>query len=72
PRHQWFASDPADHRWHDGSQRLHSKLVALGIPHTALLEARGGGHSPDFYNRVAPEAVQFIVAALDAEARRIA
>ena len=72
PRHQWFASDPADHRWHDGAQRLHSKLVALGIPHTALLEARGGGHSPEFYNRVAPEAVQFIVTALDAEARRIA
>lgn len=72
PRHQWFASDPADHRWHDGAQRLHSKLVALGIPHTALLEARGGGHSPEFYNQVAPQAVQFIVTALDAEARRIA
>ena len=31
PRHQWFASDPADRHWHDGATRLHSKLAALEI-----------------------------------------
>ena len=40
--------------------------------HTALPEALGGGHSPEFYNQVVVEAVRFIVAALDAEPRRIA
>ena len=71
PRHQCFASDPADIHWHDGAERLHSKLVALGIPHTALLEPRGGGHSPVFYDAVAHEIVQFVLTALDAESRHV-
>ena len=72
PRHQWFASDPDDTLWHDGAQRLHSKLVALGIPHTAILDVCGGGHSPAFYDRIAPDAVRFILQALEAEGRRVA
>lgn len=72
PRHQWFASDPADHQWHDGAARLHGKLAALGIPHVALLDRRGGGHGPAYYDAVAPEAIGFVTTALDAEARRIA
>jgi S-formylglutathione hydrolase FrmB len=79
PRHQCFASDPADEHWHDGAARLREKLAALGIPHTALLDRRvdeataaaGGAHGPAFYDAVAPEIVRFIVDALDAEARRI-
>ena len=70
PRYQWFASDPADWHWHDGAARLHSKLVALGIPHEWLLESRG---SPETFNdEVAPEAIRFVVAALDKESRRLA
>lgn len=65
PRQQFFASDPADRRWHDGAVRLHGKLVALGIPHTALLEPRTDAD-------VAAEAMRFVVDALDREARRIA
>jgi len=80
PRHQCFASDPADEHWHDGAVRLHEKLAALGIPHTAWLEsrvdadtaARGGAHGPPFYDAVAADVVRFLVAALDAEARRVA
>ena len=72
PRHQFFASDPDDVHWHDGAVRLHSKLVALGIPHVALLEPRGGGHTVDYYDRVAPDLVRFVLDALDAESRRIA
>jgi S-formylglutathione hydrolase FrmB len=71
PRHQCFASDPDDLHWHDGAVRLHGKLVALGIPHLALLEPRGGGHSIDYYDRVAPNVMRFILDALDKESRRV-
>jgi len=71
PRNQFFASDPADWQWHDGAVRLHSKLVALGIPHTALLEPRDGGHSALYDDGVAPEVIRFVVDALDRESRRI-
>jgi len=70
PRHQWFASDPADVHWHDGAVRLHSKLAALGIPHEWVLESRG--RPEEFIDRVAGEAVAYVVAALDKESRRIA
>ncbi|MFM7206060.1 MAG: alpha/beta hydrolase-fold protein [Planctomycetaceae bacterium] len=72
PRHQFFASDPADGHWHDGAARLHGKLVALGIPHVAVLESRGGGHSVEYYDRVAPDAMRFVLDALDQESRRLA
>ncbi|MEI6037516.1 MAG: alpha/beta hydrolase-fold protein [Planctomycetota bacterium] len=72
PRHQWFASDPTDSQWHDGSVRLHSKLNALGIPHIAILESRGDGHGMEFYNRMAPEAIRFVIESFDKESRRIA
>lgn len=66
PRHQFFSSTPTDTAWHDGAARLHSKLVALGIPHTARLEVRPG----DVVAATA-EALSFILAALDQEARRL-
>ena len=72
PRHQWFASDPADAQWHDGSVRLHSKLNALGIPHIAILESSSGDHGIDFCNRMAPEAIRFVIEAFEKESRRIA
>jgi S-formylglutathione hydrolase FrmB len=71
PRHQFFASDPADLHWHDGAARLHSKLVALGIPHTAVLEPRDGGGSIAYDDAVAADAMRFLLAALDQEARRL-
>jgi S-formylglutathione hydrolase FrmB len=71
PRHQWFASDPDDVHWHDGAARLHSKLVALGIPHVAILEPRGG-HGVEYEDHLAPDLMRFVLDALDAESRRIA
>jgi S-formylglutathione hydrolase FrmB len=71
PRHQCFASDPSDIHWHDGADRLHGKLQALGIPHVALLEPRGGGHSPAYYDAVAPAIMRFVLDALDAESRHV-
>jgi len=79
PRHQWFASDPSDPHWHDGAARLQSKLRALGIPHTALIESRVAvsGETPgdqrrEHETRVAPDAIRFITDALDQESRRLA
>jgi S-formylglutathione hydrolase FrmB len=72
PRHQLFACDPADEHWYDGSVRLQSKLVALGIPHVALLELRGGGHGQASEDEVAGDAIRFILERLDQESRRIA
>jgi len=71
PRQQWFASSPADHHWHDGAQRLHSKLVALGIPHEALLEGLPGEDAAAFEERIAAAAIAFLIAALDKESRRL-
>jgi S-formylglutathione hydrolase FrmB len=75
PRQQFFASDPADLHWHDGAARLHSKLTALGIPHTARLEPRvaagADAHGPAYYELAAADALRFITDALDAEARHI-
>jgi len=79
PRHHWFASDPSDLDWHDGAARLQSKLRALGIPHAALLDSRGavtgqtpGDHRREYENRVAPDAIRFLIDALDQESRRLA
>ena len=78
PRHQWFASDPADGDWHDGAARLESKLRALGIPHSALLASRaapndgGNRHRMALADAVATELVHFVVAAIDEESRRLA
>lgn len=72
PRHQFFACDPDDAHWYDGSVRLQSKLVALGIPHVAMLESRGGGHDPVYYDRIASDVMNFVLERLDQESRRIA
>ena len=71
PRHQWFASSPDDLDWHDGVSRLHGKLVALGIPHEAVLEAAPGESQAAFEHRMAAAALAFARAALDKESRRI-
>ena len=71
PRHQWFASHPDDPHWHDGALRLHSKLMALGIPHEAVLEAAPGEDRAAFERRMVGAAMEFVVATLDKESRRI-
>jgi S-formylglutathione hydrolase len=71
PPHLFFCVDPDDERWQRGNDRLHEKLSALGIPHTADLSTRGGGHSWDYFNRMAGPAVRFLVAGLEQESRRL-
>jgi S-formylglutathione hydrolase FrmB len=71
PRHTWFCCCPSDARWHASAERLHMKLAALGIPHEWELETEGGGHSFDFYTKMAPLAVEFIANRLDRERLRV-
>lgn len=64
PRHQWFCCDPEDSDWFDGCARLGMKLSSSGILHERDLETSAGGHSWDYFNHVAPQAVEHIAAAL--------
>lgn len=70
PRHIWFASDPED-LWHRGNDRLHEKLRAVGVPHTADLETSRGGHCWGYFNSMAKPMMEFIAAALAKESRRL-
>jgi S-formylglutathione hydrolase FrmB len=71
PRHQFFCCDPEDFRWWNSADRLRMKLYSLGVPHECDLETSGGGHSFEYYGRMVPKAVQFLVDRLDAEQRRL-
>jgi S-formylglutathione hydrolase len=70
PPHIFFAADPDD-PWLRGNDRLHEKLSALGIPHEADLTTEAGGHSWDYFNRLAERAERFVHAGLEAESRRL-
>jgi hypothetical protein len=72
PRHQFFACNTDNEEWYDGAVRLQSKLVALGIPHTARLEQPGGDLSHASDDQLAADAVRFILESLDQESRRLA
>jgi S-formylglutathione hydrolase FrmB len=67
----WFACDPNDETWYRGNDRLHEKLRAIGIPHTADLDTEAGGHSWPYFNLMIPQMLEFIKAALSKENRRL-
>jgi hypothetical protein len=67
----YFSCDPDDVEWHRGSDRLHEKLSALGVEHTADLTTQAGGHSDAYFDRMAEPALRFLVAALEKESRRL-
>jgi hypothetical protein len=60
----WFACPPTDPR-HRGNDRMHEKLAAVGVPHTADLDTSG---TPD--DLVAPM-FRFLADALARESRRL-
>lgn len=65
PRYQFFTCDPADLDWFDGCARLGMKLSSSGILHERDLTTTGGGHSWDYFNRVAPAALDHIAKGLE-------
>jgi S-formylglutathione hydrolase len=71
PPHIFFCIDPDDADWYRGNDRLHEKLTALGIPHTCDLTTRAGGHSWEYFNRMAAPALQFLAEGLRTESRRL-
>jgi len=71
PPHVWFACDPEDQDWFRGNDRLHEKLLALGIPHTVDFTTTRGGHNWDYFDAMAGPMADFIVAGLEKESRRL-
>jgi S-formylglutathione hydrolase FrmB len=71
PPHLFFAIDPEDHPWFRGNDRLHEKLNALGIPHTTDFTTSAGGHTWEYFNRMAEPVVRFVAESLDKESRRL-
>jgi S-formylglutathione hydrolase len=70
PPHLFFCMDPDD-PWLRGCERLHEKLASLGIAHEMDLQTRAGGHSWEYFDRMAGRAVRFLHAGLAEEGRRL-
>jgi pimeloyl-ACP methyl ester carboxylesterase len=70
PAHLYFAIDPDD-RWHRGCDRLHEKMNALGVEHSFELTPGGGGHTWEYFDKMAGRAMAFLVRGLDEESRRL-
>jgi S-formylglutathione hydrolase len=64
PMYVWFACSPGS-GWYRGNDRLHEKLAAIGVPHTADLDTVG---PPEHFY---PAMLDFVVAALERESRRL-
>jgi S-formylglutathione hydrolase len=71
PPHLFWCIDPEDASWYRGCDRLHEKLSALGVAHTADLTTRAGGHSWEYFDSRAEPVVRFLVAGLEQESRRL-
>jgi S-formylglutathione hydrolase len=71
PPHIYFCIDPEDDFWYRGNDRLHEKLSALGVPHTADLTTSAGGHSWEYFDKMAEPALRFVVSGLEHESRRL-
>lgn len=71
PRNQFFCCDPNDQRWFDSADRLRMKLSSLGVPFECDLETTAGRHGFEYYNHMAPKAVEYLADALDRERLRV-
>ena len=67
PRHQLLVCDPQDADWIESSERLASKLYSTGIPFASDFETSHGGHSWDYFDKMAPRVMQFVADAFDKE-----
>jgi S-formylglutathione hydrolase len=71
PAHILFCIDPDDGRWLRGNDRLHEKLTALGVAHEIDFTTRGGGHTWEYFERMAERVERFVNAGLEYESRRL-
>ncbi len=59
PRYQYLFCDPLD-IWMEGCERLGMKLSASGILHERDFKTMGGGHTWDYFNKVAPTGIEYL------------
>lgn len=71
PPHIWWCHDPDDEHWQRGGDRLHEKMGALGIEHVADLDTRAAGQPEAYFERMLTRAVEFLLAGLEKESRRL-
>ena len=71
PPHLFFCIDPEDVDWLRGNDRFHEKLSALGVPHTIDFTTSAGGHTWEYFNRMAEPALRFLADGLEKESRRL-
>jgi pimeloyl-ACP methyl ester carboxylesterase len=71
PPHIYFCIDPDDTDWYRGNDRLHEKMTALGVEHTADLTTEAGGHSWAYFDHMADPAVRFVYSGLEKQSRRL-
>src|SRR5262249_2170167 len=71
PPHLFFSIDPEDVAWFRGNDRFHEKLGALGVPHTIDFTTTAGGHTWDYFNRMAAQTLRFMTEGLEKESRRL-
>ena len=70
PRHIWFSCSPDDGACYRGNDRLHEKLSAMGVPHTADLDTRAQP-GVRYADQMTPPMLAFIASALAQEGRKL-
>jgi S-formylglutathione hydrolase len=70
PAHVFFGVDPED-PWYRGCDRLHEKLNALGVEHSFEITPGGGAHTWEYFDRMAGQALTFLLRSLELESRRL-
>lgn len=70
PPHIWFCCSPDDAWSARGNDRLHEKLSAIGVPHTADLDTRAKPNA-SYVEEMTPKMMAFIAEALRREAKRL-
>lgn len=71
PRHQLIVCDPADNDWFEGADRLTMKLRSMGVPFEIDFETTNGGHTWDYFDRMAPRVIGFIAERLEDHSRSL-
>ena len=67
PRHQLLVCDPTDAEWFEGVERLAMKLSSIGIPFESDFKTSHGGHSWDYFDRMARPVLEFVANRLERE-----
>jgi pimeloyl-ACP methyl ester carboxylesterase len=67
PRHQLLVCDPADEYWFEGAERLCLKLSSSGILFESDFQTSAGGHTWEYFNRMAAPVISVLAERLDRE-----